>query len=134
MGVTVCGEHFIRAGTDSYCDLPTGHNGDHGLQSDFKPIETEQEEMVAWTVSEQRSVFEEALAIHAARTGTYGLLWQEDAPLDQSFLVKHKAKRLNKVLLDAHVRGEDPDPGATAEAALDLINYAGFILRLVRNG
>lgn len=84
------------------------------------------------SVKQQRSVFEEAIVIHKDRTATYGMLWAEDAPLDQSFLVKHKAKRLNKVLLDAHVRGEEPDVEATAEACLDLINYAAFVLRLVR--
>lgn len=86
------------------------------------------------TVIEQQRVFDEALEIHADRTKTYGMLWQEDAPLDQSFMVKHKAKRLNKVLLDAHVRGEEPDAEATSDACLDLINYAAFVLRLVRDG
>lgn len=83
------------------------------------------------TVDKQRDILERALEIHAQRSTVYGMLWKEDKPLDQSFMVKHKAKRLNKVLLDAHVRGVDPDPEAVAESALDLINYAAFILRLV---
>lgn len=88
-------------------------------------------EVIRQTALEQSGVFERAIEIHEERTATYGLLWKEDAPLDTSFLVKHKAKRLNKVLLDAHVRGVPPDGAAVADAALDLINYAAFILRMV---
>lgn len=85
----------------------------------------------AQTKKAQQEVFDRAMVIHVERDQLYGSLWREDPPLDQSFLVKHKAKRLNKVLLDAHVRGERPNVEATAEACLDLINYAAFVLRLV---
>ena len=89
------------------------------------------EKDIEQTVKAQGTVFNNALEIHRERTAQYGMLWKEDTPLDTSFLVKHKAKRLNKTLLDAHVRGEAPDPDAVLESALDLINYAGFIVRQV---
>lgn len=122
-----CGEHFVRSGASLHCELPIGHNSDHGLLADFHRFSAEESS----TVKLQRAVFERAVAIHEERDELYGNLWAEDAPLDQSYLVKHKAKRLNKVLLDAHVRGEKPNKEATAEAALDLMNYAAFVLRLV---
>lgn len=89
------------------------------------------DEKIRQTVTEQMAVFGQAATIHADRTRQYGDLWKEDGPLEHSFQTKHKASRLHNTLMDARCAKRPADLEAVKESALDLINYAGFIVRQV---
>ena len=79
---------------------------------------------------EQANVFAEAMEIYEERSAARGQLWKEFDERDAAVHIRSKAARL-------YVAVENPDAdGADAEAldsALDLINYAAFAVRHIRN-
>ena len=81
------------------------------------------------------SVMEEAFFIYRERTGVRGQLWREFPPSDKIRMIKEKAARMNAAY--TLVPDEEVTPervAAMEDDALDIINFAVFFVRQIREG
>ena len=77
-------------------------------------------------------VFWEALQIYRARHGRYGDAWTRYGWLDSLFHIRNKTTRMDFEFYH-HPPEDHAEALARLDNPLDLINYAAFFIRNVRN-
>lgn len=86
------------------------------------------------TNQQQLATLLEPFEIFLEKNAVYQDLWAQHSQQDKAHHIKHKALRL-EMLMAGVPTGESPSPeqvAAMEDSALDLINYAVFLLRLMR--
>ena len=84
------------------------------------------EEMANESITKQHDVMHHALRIFRERNEKYKDLWKQYTPEDHALHIKSKAMRT----IQSVTTGEPPE--VIEEDAMDLINYAVFLIRSVR--
>lgn len=75
----------------------------------------------------QKEVMEDALRIYKQRERTRGGLWKDFGPEEDAMHMRSKAARVHAIIFNPSVPNND-----ALDDALDLINYAAFLVRKVR--
>jgi hypothetical protein len=91
------------------------------------PFQHEQEE--ADSIDAQKAVLDEALDKFVVRNAVHQDLWKEDDLAGIAQSMKSKTLRIG-----AQASSAEPNVDQIMDDAVDLINYAGFLIRKVRGG